>query len=130
MFVALSIGFFILLAAVLVAAFGIAQDEYLILGKNTFLAMLRNGHKVRKNVYIYLRGDLNVRIGAILVVAVKAYFFKISCQRKLAWQLYLTDSNRMRDLIVVSCYIGVVAETGEKRGSKSVVMLELFARKK
>lgn len=95
--------------------------------------MLRNGHKVRKNVYIYLRGDLNVRIGAILVVAVKAYFFKISCQRKLAWQLYLTDSNRMRDLILVSCYIGVViAETGEKRGSKfkSVVMLELSARKK
>lgn len=78
--------------------------------------MRRNGHKVRKNVYIYLKKDLNVRIGAMLVVAVNACFFKISCQRKLAWQLYLTDSNRMRDLILVSRFVGVViAETGEKR---------------
>ena len=69
----------------------------------------------------------------MLVVAVNACFFKISCQRKFAWQVHLTDSNRMRDLILVSRFVGVViAETGEKRGSKfkSVVMLELSARKK
>ena len=61
------------------------------------------------NVYIYLMGDLNVRIGAILAVALNVCFFKISFQRKLLL-VYLTDIND-----AVSSFIGVViAETDEK----------------
>lgn len=65
--------------------------------------------KAGKNVYIYLMGHLNLRIGAILIVAVNVCFFKISFQRKLLL-VYPTDSND-----AVSSFIGVViAETDEK----------------